>query len=289
MINEHIQVRRAVAEDQRQIANLLLNEANSHRHLDWRSPLDWLGSSNYWVLEENERIIAALACPTDPPYVAWIRIFVHSQNISGPEAWSALWETARAEIVHSNMATQVAAIIVKQWFQGIIHSSGFDLKQNIVLLQLLNNNITSFSAPNGIRIRPMNAEDLPAVTKIDFDAFGWFWHNTIDSLHRARLQAVSATVAEDESGVIGYQLSTGNPLGAHLARLAVQPEAQGRGIGAALVSDLVQQLGQNLLSRLSVNTQADNMASLSLYKKLGFIRTGEYFPVFVYPSEMGIL
>lgn len=288
MINVRLQVRRAVAEDQRQIVNLLLYEANSHRHLDWRSPLDWLGSSNYWVLEENECILAALACPTDPPQVAWIRIFGYSPHISGPEAWSALWETARNEIVHSNTQTQVATIIVKQWFQNIVLSSGFDLKQNIVLLQLMNNNIKSFAAPKGVRIRPMQAEDMSAVTKIDLAAFEWFWHNTGDSLERARLQAVSATVAEDDSGLIGYQLSTGNPLGAHLARLGVQPEAQSRGVGAALVSDLVQQLGASQLSRLSVNTQADNTASLSLYKKLGFVRTGEYFPVFVYPTDISI-
>jgi ribosomal protein S18 acetylase RimI-like enzyme len=86
--------------------------------------------------------------------------------------------------------------------------------------------------------------------------------------------------------VIGYQLSTKNPLGAHLARLGVKPEAQGRGVGSMLVSHLIQALGANQLGRLSVNTQADNTASLSLYKKLGFVRTGEHFPVFVYPIDV---
>jgi [ribosomal protein S18]-alanine N-acetyltransferase len=288
MINVRLQVRRAVADDQRQIENLLMYEANSHRHLDWRSPIGWLGSSNYWVLEENERIVAALACPPDPPHVAWIRIFGYSPHISGAEAWSALWETARAEAVQPALKTQVATIIVKQWFQNMILSSGFDLKQNIVLLQLKNNNITTFAAPKGIQIRPMNAQDMTVVARIDLAAFGWFWHNTIDSLQRARLQAVSATVAEDDSGVVGYQLSTGNPLGAHLARLGVQPEAQGRGVGSALISDLIQQLGSRSLVRLSVNTQSDNLASLALYKKIGFDHTGEYFPVFVYPADIGI-
>jgi ribosomal protein S18 acetylase RimI-like enzyme len=97
------------------------------------------------------------------------------------------------------------------------------------------------------------------------------------------LQCASATVAEDDSGLIGYQLSTRNPLGAHLARLGVRPEAQGRGVGAALVSQLLHEFNVEQLGRLSVNTQADNTASLSLYKKIGFVRTGEHFPVFVYP------
>ncbi len=288
MINVSLQVRRAVAEDNHQIANLILNESNTHRHLDWRSPIEWLGSPNYWVLEEDGRITAALACPEDPPHVAWIRVFGHSPHISGPEAWSAVWEVARNEITRANVQTQVSVIVVKQWFQNLLLSTGFGLKQNIILLQLTNENIKPFTMPQGIRIRPMQEADMPAVIKIDLAAFGWFWHNTFDSLQRARLQSVSATVAEDNSGVVGYQISTGNPFGAHLARLGVQPEAQGRGVGTALVGDFIQGIGVHQLSRLSVNTQADNAASLALYKKLGFIRTGEHFPVFVYPIGTGI-
>lgn len=129
----------------------------------------------------------------------------------------------------------------------------------------------------------MQDADLPAVAKVDLAAFGQFWHNTQIALQSARLQCAIATVAEDDLGVIGYQLSTKNPLGAHLARLGVKPEAQGRGVGSVLVSYLIQVLGGSRLGRLSVNTQEDNTASLSLYKKLGFTRTGEHFPVLVYP------
>lgn len=106
---------------------------------------------------------------------------------------------------------------------------------------------------------------MPVVASVDLASFGQFWHNTEHVLQKARLQCISATVAEDDSGVIGYQLSMRNPTGAHLARLAVKPEAQGRGAGAALVSQLIHSLG--VWSRISVNTQADNTASLSLYKK----------------------
>jgi len=284
MINLGLQVRRAVAEDFQQISNLLFYEANVHRHLDWRSPLEWIGYSNYWVLEENGYVAAVLAFPEDPPQVAWLRIFGYNPHLSGPEAWSALWEVASREVLHTTPRPQIASIVVKQWFQNLLVSSGFELKQNIVLLQLMNENVQPHSVQHGLRIRPMQESDLPIVATIDLDAFGQFWHNTLDSLKRAHLQAVSATVVEDHSGIIGYQLSTGNSLGAHLARLAVRPEAQGRGVGAALVGNLIQSLGANQLSRLSVNTQSDNSTSLALYKKLGFVRTGEYFPVLVYQT-----
>lgn len=283
MINVSLQIRRAVPEDHQQIASLMFHEANIHRHLDWHSPLDWLGSPDYWVLADGGRVTAALACPQDPPHISWIRLFGFLPHLSGSQAWQPLWDIARADIVRAGQ-TQVAAIVVKHWFQNLLLASGFEVKQSIVLLELKNENFRSFPAPQGIRIRHMLEADLHAATQLDIEVFGPFWHNSLDALRRALSQAVYASVAEDESGVIGYQLSTGNPFGAHLARLAVRTEAQGRGIGAALVSDLIHRLDPNHLARLSVNTQADNEPSLSLYKKIGFTRTGEHFPVLVYPK-----
>jgi [ribosomal protein S18]-alanine N-acetyltransferase len=282
MINLRLQVRRAVERDRRQISNLLFYEANTHRHLDWRSALDWIGSQHYWVLENDGRISAALSCPQDPPRVGWIRLFGYQPPLSAPEAWSALWDSARHEISQTDPHMQIAAIVVKHWFQSILLSSGFELNQNIVILRLNQGDARLFPPPHGIRIRMMQDVDLPVVTGIDLAAFGLFWHNTLDALHRAHSEAVCATVAEDDSGVVGYQISTGNFFHAHLARLAVRPEAQGRGVGTALLGDLIQRLGVHQLEGISVNTQADNAASLALYKKWGFTRTGEHFPVLVY-------
>src|SRR5690349_7873288 len=176
MINLNLQVRHAVPADQPQIASLMFHEANLHRHLDWRSPLDWLGSPNYWVLEEGARIVAVLACPEDPPGVSWIRLFGYLPHLSGDLAWQALWDVARADI-SSSQGTQVAAIVVKNWFQKFLLSSGFSVKQNIVLLELRNENFKSFPRPEGVTIRHMLKDDIEAVTRLDRQAFGEFWHN----------------------------------------------------------------------------------------------------------------
>jgi ribosomal protein S18 acetylase RimI-like enzyme len=128
----------------------------------------------------------------------------------------------------------------------------------------------------------MKSDDLPMVADLDAAAFGPFWANSLDALQRACAQSIHATVAEDDAGIIGYQISTGNPFGAHLARLAVRPEAQGRGVGSALIDGLIRHLGVRSTFSLSVNTQSNNVASLALYKKWGFAQTGEYFPVFAY-------
>jgi ribosomal-protein-alanine N-acetyltransferase len=101
-------------------------------------------------------------------------------------------------------------------------------------------------------------------------------------LEKALPQATSAIVAEDDEGVVGYQISTANPFGAHLARLAVRPDAQRRGLGSLIVTDLIRRLKNKGVSRLTVNTQSDNHASLALYEKMGFVLTGEKFPVYCF-------
>lgn len=282
MIAANLQVRHAAAQDHRQISALLFQEANTHRHLDWRTALEWLGSPHYWILENQGHVSAALACPEDPAGIAWIRLFSYHPHLSMRDAWSALWEVARAELAHAAPHVTVAAIVLKQWFQNLLISDGFTPQGDIVVLRLYEPPRLTFPIPHGVRIRTMNPDDLPIVANLDAAAFGPFWANSLDSLQRAYSQSLHATVAEDDTGVVGYQLSTGNPFGAHLARLAVQPEAHGRGVGSALIDGLIRHLGIRSTCSLSVNTQSNNAASLALYKKMGFTQTGEYFPVFSY-------
>jgi ribosomal protein S18 acetylase RimI-like enzyme len=135
--------------------------------------------------------------------------------------------------------------------------------------------------PNGIRIRRMAEADLPGVEKTDAASFDPLWQNPLETIRKAFAQAFYVTVAENDQGIIGYQLSTGGGQRAHLARLAVHPAVQGKGAGRALLSDLFRFITHAGISRLSVNTQSDNQASLSLYQRMGFLRTGEEYPVYI--------
>jgi ribosomal-protein-alanine N-acetyltransferase len=279
-----LQVRPAVPADQQKIADLIFIESHVHRHLDWSAPLEWLGHSPYWVLEEGGRVTASLACPPDPDSIAWIRLFAFASHLSGPVAWSLLWDAARRELTERGGAT-AAAIATQRWLELILIEGGFNLCEQIILLEWNDSILPRVPLPNGITIRPMRVDDLPQVVDVDTSAFEPLWRNSLGALHKAFSQAVHASVAEDASGMVGYQLSTGSPLGAHLARLAVRPEAQGRGLASALVSDLIQNIQPSRASRITVNTQASNTASLALYHKLGFHRTGEQYPVYAFRVE----
>jgi ribosomal protein S18 acetylase RimI-like enzyme len=274
-------VRPADLSDHQQLSNLIFFETHLHRHLDWRSPLEWLGAPFYWALEEGRRITAALACPTEVDGIAWVRLFVYSGHWSPQNAWSMLWATAKDEIARTGGAT-AAAIAMQPWFRYVLEASGFENRQQIVMLDWQGPASQQWMAreAQGFHIRGMKQSDLPAVTKTDHASFDPLWHNSYDTIERAYAQALYATVAEKDDEIIGYQLTTGHQQRAHLARLAVHPSLQGRGVGQALLSDLYTRLTKAGIIRLSVNTQSDNSASLSLYKKMGFHRTGEEYPVY---------
>jgi ribosomal protein S18 acetylase RimI-like enzyme len=279
MVGVGVRIRSAVLTDRHQVANLMHISPYIHRHLDWRYPLDWIGSSPFFILESRGQIISALACPPDPPLVAWVRLFVTSGKITPDESWHALWDATRPDLVRKGRFT-VAAIVLQEWYHNLLLASGFSNRQSIVMLEREERMPVGASLPAGFSIRVMLQYDLPAVAEVDAAAFDPLWQNSLPALELAYPQAVLATVAEADGQVLGYQLSTRNPLGAHLARLAVRPDLQGRGVGRALVADLIQQAERHGMYRLTVNTQSDNAASLALYKKTGFRETGERYPVY---------
>jgi ribosomal protein S18 acetylase RimI-like enzyme len=273
-------VRQADLSDQQQLSNLIFFENRLHRHLDWRSPLEWLGAPFYWALNDGGHITAALACPPEREGIAWMRLFVYSGRWSAENAWTMLWQTAREEIARAGGA-KVAAIAIQPWFQNLLTASGFENRQQIILLEW-RYQPTAARETEGIHIRKMTEVDLPEVEKTDAASFDPLWQNPLETLRRAYAQALYATVAENENGIIGYQISTGGGQRAHLARLAVHPVVQGKGAGRAVLNDLFIFLTHTGISRLSVNTQSDNQASLSLYQRMGFVRTGEQYPVYTF-------
>jgi ribosomal protein S18 acetylase RimI-like enzyme len=274
-----LQVRPAVLTDQRQIANLLHFSSHVHSHLDWRSPLDWIGAPPFFVIESQGQVVAALGCPPEPPSVAWVRLFVNSGKVSLQDAWRILWDKVYLELANKGQFVS-AAIVLKDWLSDLLISSGFTSRQSIVMLEFNGGISTEMILPPEISLRPMMPFDLPAVAEVDASAFELLWQNALPVLERAYPQAVWATVAELDGQVIGYQLSTRNLLGVHLARLAVRSSLQRKGLGVALVANLIQQARQGGISHLTVNTQSDNAISLALYQRMGFVETGERYPVY---------
>jgi ribosomal-protein-alanine N-acetyltransferase len=275
-----LKVRPALIADTRPIANLIQFSPQVHRHLDWRDPLGWIGTPPFFVLESQGQVIAALGCPPDPPSIAWVRLFVNSGKIALEKSWELLWNSSREDL--KKMGQHVAAVIViKDWFHDLLKASGFTSPQSIVMLERDGGTPPSLALENQVTIRSMRSFDLPAVAEVDALAFEILWQNSLPVLERAFPQAFWPSVAEYQDEVVGYQLSTRNSLGVHLARLAVRPSWQGKGLGYALVADLIQKAGKSGITHLTVNTQSDNAESLALYQKLDFRETRDRYPVYL--------
>lgn len=273
-------VRSAELKDREPLAHLIFDErSTAHRHLDWRTPLEWIGFQPYFIIEHKGRIESVLACPADPPRIAWVRVFACADSALLYDNWNILWDQTY-QYFKVEKDIRVCVITLQDWFQAILECSKFQTKQKIVSLTWTDEVITKRRSFPGIELRMMEEADIPRVAAVDAAAFDPLWQNSEQALLKALGQASIVTVAEFEGEIVGYQLSTTNFIGGHLARLAVLPELQGKGIGTYLVTDVLHKLTLKGIHTVSVNTQNDNTASLSLYKGIGFIETGERYPVY---------
>lgn len=280
IVSEKVRLRPAVDADRDAVANLMHFERYVHRHLGWCSPLELLGKQPYLLLEQERGPIAVLACPEDPPGVAWIHLFAARDGENITRWWDALWESAH-ETLHFQTLLHAAALPLQPWFKNLLEHSGFEQVDTVVVLAR-----DAISAPKprlnaDVCMRSMTVDDLPDVVHVDETAFPLLWRNSREMLQSAYRQAAVATVAEKDGRIVGYQISTavGHWAG-HLARLAVLPEYQRQGIGDALVRDALHYFSHRGIERVTVNTQEGNKASLYLYRKLGFSLTGESIPMY---------
>jgi ribosomal-protein-alanine N-acetyltransferase len=136
------------------------------------------------------------------------------------------------------------------------------------------------SSPD-ITVRLVRAEDLPTLAQVDQAAFAPPWQMTFSELRQAERVSAICTVALYQERIVGYQLSTLYFDGAHLARLAVLPEMQGKGIGGLLLSDVLRYFSRRGVFVMTVNTQSSNEVSQRLYMRFGFRHNGYNLPVWM--------
>ena len=256
------------------------DDCRQHRHLDWHSPIDWLGEQPFWLLIKNQHARAALACPADPPGIAWIRLFAITSQLRPLPTWNILFQKA-LEDYQNDSNVLFASVALQKWYADLLTDAGFSLYQYIVVLSWQNDAPALRTLPPGVSIRRMESSDLEAVSRMDQNSFERLWQNSLNVITCSYKQSNYATVAEKDGQLIGFQISSSSFESAHLARLAVLPPYQGAGIGSSLVYNLLEHYYHDLgIRRITVNTQSSNHASLALYEKIGFKPTGEHFPVF---------
>lgn len=272
-------IRKATPNIYDQLARFLNQPIQLHRHLDWFATLDWLGYQPYLVEMIDHTIQAVLCAVPENDEAAWVRTFGAQKHLDIQATWNRLLSRAIESLTELGV-DRLAALAMHSWFEALLVDSGFQNRQNIIVLDWQDKFPPKDNWNTEVEIRPMHLKDLSEVERIDRLAFPSLWQNSLAGLTKAFKQPGISTVATRNDEIVGYQISTTMTIYGHLARLAVHTSFQRQGIAFMLVYDLLQQFTRRGFWRVTVNTQSDNDPSLKLYKKFGFERTREEIPVY---------
>ena len=142
---------------------------------------------------------------------------------------------------------------------------------------------------NGICIRPICENDLFDVAEIEEICFSSPW--SCESLKMLCREGGMGYVAYDTEAekVLAYGgmlcvLDEGQ-----ITNIATHPSARRRGLGEAVVRALLCGGEAAGLSFFSLEVRESNVAAISLYEKLGFVRAGVRKGFYSNPSENGIV
>jgi len=145
---------------------------------------------------------------------------------------------------------------------------GFDVREE---LELLSHDLEAIPAVGHRLHRPWR-RDRPRVLEVDTIAFDQFWRLHAGGLEDAlgATPAVRFRVHGHRDRLDGYVIGGRGAGTGYVQRLAVHPDARGRGLGRSMVGDVLRWMQRRGTSRALVNTQKTNSAALSLYQACGF-------------------
>ncbi len=268
-------VRPATSADRAALTRLTERARRTHFHLDWWSIEDWLddASSNAWVAVDGSRIAGLLIAPRQDAPIAWVRLIAVADDYDARAALDALLPAAMAPL-HAAGALSLACLAYPEWLSDQLPDLGFMPVTDVTHYRKDDRLIPEHGSP-AVDVRAARLDDLPNVLANDRAAFDPIWWHTRDSLARILHDAAHFLVAELDDRIVGHAFSDLYGGRGHLVRLATHPDVQRRGIGARLLAESLSALLAAGAHPITLNTQADNYTSQSLYRRFGFLPTGE--------------
>ena len=276
------EVRVAKRKDELAIKTFLSEKPLIHRHLDWRHPLDWI-STNQLLLSINQmgKIEGFFCCSQEIANIFWIRIFACKQKNHLFSLWNDFFNFYNS-IPDKSGRKKILSLAYHPWMVNLLELEGWKMIDNIVQFELVNKTLNEMQSPqSNSYIRKMVKGDLTEAYQIDSERFDQTWQQTFNTFLLSYTQANYATVFVIDGRLVGFQLSTIEGQRAHLARIAVDKDYSGQGIGTALINDLIQYCQDRNIKKISVNTQETNSHSISLYRKTGFQKIVGSFPIYL--------
>ena len=271
--------------DAAEVARFLQVAAYSHLHIDWRMPVDWLGTPGFVLARSHGVLVGTAAATVDPAPAAWLRVAAMRQ-VTEPQRLLARMLDPVVEQLLSLGATRLGVLAIQPWMQPWLPALGFGTAPLDWVATYVKLDLALPAAPQiaGATIRPVRRSDMAGLARLETTAFAEpLWRHSAQSLLAAWEQALSFDVLLLGEETVGFQYSTASQEGAHLVRLTIAPEQQGRGLGTLLLHHAIRGYHLRGLRIVSLNTQQSNRASQILYGKFGFNPVGQQLEVWVRP------
>ena len=121
-------------------------------------------------------------------------------------------------------------------------------------------------------IRRLTYADLPQVIAIERRAFPTPWSLAMFVLELSKPAGVCLAAFEDET-MVGYLICSRYDTVWHLMNVSVDPDRRREGIATALLSALIERMG-DAEAQLTLEVRQSNAGAIALYERFGFRSAG---------------
>lgn len=133
-------------------------------------------------------------------------------------------------------------------------------------------------------IREMSASDIDAVAALEAEIFSMPWsaRGFADTLHREDVLFLVACDGEKLLGYVGVYCTADE---GEITNVAVAQPARRRGVGRALIGELIRALADREIFRIVLEVRASNEPAICLYEQEGFAVVGTRKNFYEKPTE----
>jgi ribosomal-protein-alanine N-acetyltransferase len=218
-------------------------------------------------------LIAFLLCNWLNPPSGWIGGFgvTWSEGAAFEDHLDALLPAllARLNDVGVTTAYYSGGDVASDWLRAALERRDFHLT---TLLRSYDKEDMTIPTPGNreVRVRPFTPADVAGTLAVESLCFAPLWRHSAENFLEIHATYPYFVVAEDDSGIVGYQFNATDATTGYLVRIAVHPRAEGRGVGARLLAEAVRYFQRAHVLKIVLNTEEANTRAQALYERFGF-------------------
>jgi len=232
-----------------------------------------------WLAEAPGSLRAVLGIVQKTPTVSEVRALCITNGWRSDSGVQTLLEPVLTDLSAVGVKT-VLCIGAAAWLVPPLQRHGFELIDRIVFLETQRFQADTVPLAEHV-VRPVRPNDVSTLVELDNLSFADLWRYDLGNFMELLVTRSHSVVAEAAGSVVGYAISDTVDGAGYLIRLAVHPDHRQRGLGSRLLSDCLDHCMSRGVSKVVLNTQESNSASLQLYEGFGFQRFGRRVPVLV--------